>query len=219
MRLYEYAPESNYAELKTFYPNWYGDFLEADVMWKALGKQLDAVQRGIIRVVDNNFIYTADAETLTQIEMFLHIPRDETRTLNDRRRMIASFFIGGGHIGAREITAIVSQFTNGRIAVALVGGTIEISVEMDPSDKLNLADCIYVLRTRIPAHLGIAFNEQRQSSGAVVIGGITEVSALLEVFPEPIELDSAGNAVFAGYTKCFSTVDVYPNTSGGLIHG
>lgn len=158
MRLYENAP-SNFDEIKTYYPVWYWDILEMAAIWKAMGKQLDEIRGGIIQVINNTFISTADPETLTKLEKFLYITYDGPRTVEERRALISSFFIGNGHIGEQELKEIVAAFTTGEISVVLVGGTIKISVTRELSDRFNLSDCLFIVEKRIPAHLGILFND------------------------------------------------------------
>lgn len=158
MRLYEHS-KSNFDEIKDYYPVWYRDVLEMSGIWKTMGKQLDSVRDGIIQAVNNAFISTADAETISKLEKFLYITYDGPRTLEERRALIASFFIGSGHIGEKELKEIVSAFTTGEITVSLVGGSIEISVTREISERFNLSDCSFIVGKRIPAHLGLLFND------------------------------------------------------------
>lgn len=159
MRLYDNAPSSNYEELKTFYPVWYREVLEMDAIWHALGRELDGVQGGIITAVNNCFVNTADEATIARLEDFLYINYEGKRTLEERRALVASFFIGNGHIGEREIKELMLAFTSGDVTVDLVGGTVEISVTREISDRFNLADSTFVILKRIPAHLNVAFND------------------------------------------------------------
>lgn len=158
MRLYENALD-NFSEIKTYYPVWYWDVLEMAAIWKISGKQLDDLRAGIIQAVNNNFVSTADPEALTALEEFLYIDYDGPRTTSERRALIASFFLGNGHIGEKELRELVASFTSGEIAVDLVGGTIEISVTRELSDRFNLSDCLFIVGKRIPAHLALVFND------------------------------------------------------------
>lgn len=159
MKLYDNALGSNYEEIKNFYPVWYREVFEMDAIWRATGGKLDELQNGINRAVDNCFISTADAHAIGELEKFLYIDYDATRSLPDRRALVASFFIGNGHVGEKEIKEIVSTFTPGEIEVALIGGTTEISVTREISDRFNLADCSFIILKRIPAHLKVVFND------------------------------------------------------------
>jgi len=139
MRLYENAPESCYAELKTFYPAWYGGIREMDAIWYVMGDLLDGVRREITRAVDNNFINRADEETLLRLEAFLQLP--PVRSVDERRRMIASLLMGGGHIGEREILELVRRFTEGDVSVAFAGGVIRIWIVPSPDDRFSITGC------------------------------------------------------------------------------
>lgn len=159
MRLYDNALESNYEALKKLYPVWYRDVLEMDALWKALGPQLDDLQKELTQAVDNGFIWTANEPVITELEKFLYIPVNRSKPLVERKALVASFSIGSGHIGEQEIKEVVRVFTDGEIEVALVGGTIEVSVTREIADRFNLIDCLYILAKRLPAHLKLAFRD------------------------------------------------------------
>lgn len=155
MKLYENAYPSVYEEIKTWYPVWYRDVFEMDALWRVWGGQLDEIQAGIIRAVDNNFIDYADAETLTKWETLFNVTYDGPRTLAERRNLLKALLLGMGHIGQKEIKEIISVFTNGQIEVQLIGGMIRITVTRDFGDNFNLYDCNYILDNKIPAHLAL----------------------------------------------------------------
>jgi len=157
--LYDSVTASNYETLKTLYPVWYRDVLEMDAIWQALGPHLDGMQEGLTQAVDNGFIWTADEPTITELEKFLYIPVVRSKAMIERKTLVASFSIGNGHIGEQEIKAVISVFTDGEIELALVGSTIEVSVTREISDRFNLADCLYILLKKIPAHLQLTLKD------------------------------------------------------------
>ena len=155
--MYENAFENTYKELRSYYPMLYWEFKEMDAIWRSMGDELDNIQNGIVSFVLNNYIQNADEEVLARWEKFLWITYDGERTLNDRRSVILQFFNGYGHIGEQEIKEIIWAFTVGDIVVELIGGTINITVTRDLAEKFILSDCMFILKKRIPAHLGIEF--------------------------------------------------------------
>lgn len=157
--MYENAYSSCYGELQTYYPVWYREVKEMDAIWKVMGGELDDIQSGIVQFVLNAYIQTANEETLTRWENFLWITYDGERTLAERRNMILQFFNGFGHIGADEIIEIVNAFTTGQVQVDLIDGEVQISVTRDLAERFILSDCILILNKRMPAHLGIMFND------------------------------------------------------------
>ena len=159
MSLYDNAFPSNYEEIRTFYPVWYFDVKEMDAVWRTTGKQLDAVQSGVEAIITNNFIATADDTTLKALEKFLGLTPNPDRTSSERRQLIASVLSSTPHIGAPEIKDLVGTFTLGDIDVSFDGGEIRVTVTRDMADRLNMADCLYVLQGRIPAHLDLMFTD------------------------------------------------------------
>ncbi|MEG1564769.1 MAG: putative phage tail protein [Bacteroides sp.] len=159
MPLYDNAFPSNYDEIKTYYPVWYFDVLEMDAVWRAEAAQLDRVQSSVEALLANGFVGTADEATLTALEKFLHIETDPSKALAERRRLVSSFFSGDSHIGSKEIKETVSTFTDGKTEVSFANSEIHVRVTRDMSDRLNLSDCLLVLKTRIPAHLLLSFED------------------------------------------------------------
>ena len=156
--LYPNGFPSAYEELKTFYPVFYRDVFEMDAIWRAAGGGLDEIEDGVDAVVNNNFVSLMDTDALAQMETFLGIPLNQKRTLEARRKLVASYFIGGNHIGAREIKDITRAFTEGTCEVSFVGGTVYIHVKSDIKDTPPEDDYYYILRKKIPAHLGVYTN-------------------------------------------------------------
>ena len=159
MRLYDNSLASHYEEFKSWYPVWYWGVHEMDVLWRLMGKKFDELRVALLQAVDNCFLTTADSETLADIEQFLFIKYDGPRTLEERRLFLISLFAGRGHIGEKEIRETVAMFTAGEITIALVGGRLEITALRELSERSNLADCVYLLQNRLPAHLRLIFND------------------------------------------------------------
>lgn len=164
--LYPNGFPSAYEELKTFYPVFYWDVFEMDAIWRAAGGGLDEIEDGVDAVVNNNFVSLMDTDALAQMETFLGIPLNQKRTLEARRKLVASYFIGGNHIGAREIKDITRAFTEGACEVSFVGGTVYIHVKSDIKDTPPEDDYYYILRKKIPAHLGVCAGCAKRTAAA-----------------------------------------------------
>ena len=149
---------SGYDELKSFYPVYYFDFdvFEMIELLKTYSRLSDDMEINIDTVINNQFIERADEPTITQLENFLWIPIDRTKSLNDRKHLVLSFFLGSGKLSASKIRQIIQVFTDGEIKIAFVEGTLEITVTRELSSQFSFADCLYILRKKIPAHLHLA---------------------------------------------------------------
>ena len=183
--LYPNGFPSAYEELKTFYPVFYRDVFEMDAIWRAAGGGLDEIEDGVDAVVNNNFVSLMDADALAQMETFLGIPLNQKRTLEARRKLVASYFIGGNHIGAREIKDITRAFTEGTCEVSFVGGTVYIHVKSDIKDTPPEDDYYYILRKKIPAHLGVYTNIEIEFSERLYVGSNALEGNRYDIVPPP----------------------------------
>ena len=172
MPLYENGLDSNYEEIKGYYPQWYPDILEMNAVWQALGGQLDGVQGGIESVVNNNYIYLADEATIKQYEVFLGIPYNAERPLEERRKLAASFFVGSGHFGAPEIKAVVATFTPSPCTVTFIDSRVGVTVTRDIEDTFLLTDCYFILLKKIPAHLGLGITVVSPFNSGLYLGTV-----------------------------------------------
>lgn len=200
--LYPNGFPSAYEELKTFYPVFYRDVFEMDAIWRAAGGGLDEIEDGVDAVVNNNFVSLMDADALAQMEDFLGIPLNQKRTLEARRKLVASYFVGGNHIGAREIKDITRAFTEGTCEVSFVGGTVYIHVKSDIKDTPPEDDYYYILRKKIPAHLGVHTNIEIEFSERLYVGSnALEGNRYDIVPPPPVGQSAAGDCTPAAISR------------------
>ena len=215
MKLYDNAYKSSYEELQTYYPVWYREVKEMDAIWRAEGKQYDEIRDAIIRGIDNNFVYWADAETISKWENFLYITYDSPRTLEARRAYVAALLAGGGHIGEPEIKGIVWAFTRSDCDVSLETGGgegtnhLSITVRRGDTDALFMGDLDTVLGRKLPAHLQYKVFVRYVYPVVVETPRITRAIndyRLCGLYPEPALLgrfygDSAGVETSADITE------------------
>ena len=146
---------AKFDELKTYLPEFYQQLQEAAAYLAALGAQMDGVHGDTMQARDNNFVFLADADTVTRLEKFMQIPFDPARTLSDRKRLIASFFVGNSRIGASEIKELIKVFTPSPTDVTFADSTVNVRVTRDIEDTFILADFYFILLKKIPAHLDL----------------------------------------------------------------
>ncbi len=139
-----------------------------------------------------------DTDALAQMETFLGIPLNQKRTLEARRKLVASYFIGGNHIGAREIKDITRAFTEGTCEVSFVGGTVYIHVKSDIKDTPPEDDYYYILRKKIPAHLGVYTNIEIEFSERLYVGSNALEGNRYDIVPPPPVGQSAAGELRTG---------------------
>lgn len=143
---------NNFKELCAAMPVFYLDVAEMRAVLRAQGYLLDGVCDGMEKLVNVNFILTADEPTIRLWEKALKITYSESLTLDQRKRVVIGYIIGLGHIGEQEIRSIIGQYTEKSVSFSFMRGVITILIEGEIFDEDNLLD---TLLRRIPAHLGL----------------------------------------------------------------
>lgn len=149
----------NYDELITYYPRYYRNVREMVAILKADGKLLDGAQGAIEQVYNNAFIDNMDEPTIREMEVFLSINLDKTRTLDERRRLIKSFFAGFGRVSATLLKEMINAYTNADVDVlfepfdAAGNNMLYINFERGDEPTLYMSDILELLSRKIPAHI------------------------------------------------------------------
>lgn len=150
---------NTYAELITFYPRYYREVFEMDAILQAQGHLLDGVLTAAEHILSNFFIDEADEATIVRLEKWLDISFQSKRTLEERRRIVKSFFAGMGKTSATAIADIIWAYTGAQAHCELVpfdaAGNNRLSISFDRGSKpvLYWSDIIQILDRRIPAHI------------------------------------------------------------------
>ena len=152
MKFYERYYKGNYEEFITWYPRFYRDVFEMVEILKASGRILDGLEDKIEQVYLNNFILTADTETIGRWEELLGITYSSPLTLPQRKRVVIARLIGYGHIGEPEIRETIRNYTENAVTVDFNRGVIRIVIDGTVFDEQNL---LKTLLFRIPAHLAL----------------------------------------------------------------
>lgn len=149
----------NYDELITFYPRYYREVLEMDAILHAEGKLADGIQNGIDLMLLNNFIDTADSDTITKLESFLGLSLMKQRTLDERKRLVKSFFAGQGKVSASRISEMIRAYTGADTECEFypfdeeMNNRLDIQFERGSEAVIYTSDIYTLLAKMLPAHI------------------------------------------------------------------
>lgn len=155
---------STYDELVTFYPMFYKEVKEMQAVLKAEGDLIDDLKDGVERVFGDCFIDTADEATIAKLETFLHIHMRSGRTLDDRRRLVKSYFVGSGKLSASLLSDIIETYTGSTSESKfepcdLAGdNALYIDTERGEESSFFASDIMELIRAKLPAHIPFEFN-------------------------------------------------------------
>jgi len=110
--LYDNRYPSCFDELISRYPLYYRSIYEMVEILKQFGRLFDRLQKDIERVVDNQFILSADEEAVAEYERFCGIPINRSKPLEERRALLLAYFAGMGHMSASKIKNAIRLITN-----------------------------------------------------------------------------------------------------------
>ncbi|MEE0100833.1 MAG: putative phage tail protein [Acutalibacteraceae bacterium] len=159
MKFYDKYFENNFEELITYYPRFYRDVFEMVEILKAHGGIADEMEANIEQTYLNCFIDYADEDTIEQLEKFLNIGLNKSRTLEERRRLVKSYFVGFGKVSASMIAEMIQSYTGAQVDIRFEpfdeagNNMLYINFQRGNEPTLYMGDINLLLSKKIPAHI------------------------------------------------------------------
>ena len=148
-----------YDELITFYPRFYRDVLEMDAILRIEGSLADGIDEGMNLILTNNFIDTMDEDTIAILEKYLGLSLLKSRTLDERRRLVRSYFAGMGKVSATSISELIRAYTGAETTCTFLifdeEGNCRLDVIFERGEEATLywSDIYTLLDKMLPAHI------------------------------------------------------------------
>lgn len=155
-----YSNINAYEQISSFYPHWYLDVYEMQEIIRIEALVATNMQKAIDLILDNHFIDTLDENKASELETYLNISNQSDRSIEERRAIIKSYFLGRGKLSLSQIIAIVEALSGGTCTGCFEAGDSfnnhYIKLRIEQCDiKYMLIDIISTLSARIPAHLWV----------------------------------------------------------------
>lgn len=145
---------SGYEELFSYGPYFYKDLLEMDVNYRFAGMTLDVGAECLERLMQDQFIDSADEETIIRMEKWLEIPMDSRTDLDYRRKRIKLFWNGGDKFSGSLIKGIVKNYTGCDETPSVKMTTrLTISVQVKEENQIYISDLEALIERMKPAHI------------------------------------------------------------------
>lgn len=171
---------TTYEEIVNYSPDYYAEVKEMQAVYKAEGDTIDDVKDGIEKVFDNCFIDTMDEATIAEMERFLHIHMHGERSLDDRRRLVKSYFVGAGKMSESLLSDIIGTYTGTKSECDLrpfdAQGNNALFIDTKRGEEASFyaSDIMELIRAKLPAHIAYQFNvvyeNEVQISNEIVFG-------------------------------------------------
>lgn len=159
MKFYDRHFKNNYEELITYYPRYYRSVFEMVEILKAHGQISDDMEANIEQTYLNSFIDYANEATITKLEKFLLIGLNKSRTIEERRRLVKSYFVGFGKVSASMLEEMITSYTNAPVKSRFEpfdeegNNRLYIEFERGKEPTLYMSDIMLLLSKKLPAHI------------------------------------------------------------------
>lgn len=145
---------SGYEELLSYGPSFYKNLLEMDVNYRFAGKTLDIGAEGLERLIQDQFIDTADEETISRWERWMNLPSDPNNDLEYRRRKVKLFWNGGDKFSGSLIKEIIKNYTGCDETPSIKMTTkLTISTQIKEDSQVYISDLEELIERMKPAHI------------------------------------------------------------------
>lgn len=151
--------EDNYSRIKSLFPSWYTNIFEMDCIWRSQGKNLDEMRDSLKKIVDNNFIETSDKETIERLERFFYLETNNSRPLDERKRIVMAYYTGFGKISASKINEMIYTMTKSTSCCKfepiddMGNNGLLITIERTIPIFKGIEDIRGLLERKLPAHI------------------------------------------------------------------
>lgn len=151
-------------ELITFYPRYYRDVREMLAILHMHGWLVDRIRDDIEVVYNDAFIDYMDEAMIERLEAFLGLHAG-SRSLEERRNILKTYFIGWGKISATVIKEMIKSFGDVDVDVVFepfdeeMNNALYITMIQDDELVLDIETILHLLNMRIPAHIRIVLND------------------------------------------------------------
>lgn len=155
-----YSNINAYEQISSFFPRWYLDIYEMKEIIKIEALVATNMEQAIDLILDNHFIDTLNEEKASELEAYLNISSVSDRSIEERRAIIKTYFLGRGKLSLSQIIAIVQALSGGKVTGSFLPrdsvSNNYIRIQINNCDiKTMLVDIISALQERIPAHLWV----------------------------------------------------------------
>ncbi|MGM0973421.1 MAG: YmfQ family protein [Bacillota bacterium] len=141
-----------------YLPKYYEDVPEVRAIIDTESAAFEQLHVDINDVLAQFFVDTA-TWGLSKWEIFLGIPVDESKPVNQRRELLKSKLRGIGTVTVDLIKNVAESYSNGEVSVTESPATYTITVKFIGKRGVpeSMTDIQNALREIIPAHLAVAF--------------------------------------------------------------
>lgn len=151
--------DNSFEELLNMYPSFYRGVYEMLELLKAQGNVSDNLKSDIQQVFYNQFIDTADCNTISEFEKVFNL-KSSSKTLNERREIVKACLTSSGKLSASKISDVINAYTGAKPTITFESenyqakfDTLTINAERGMGNTVDIAEIMKLISNKIPAHI------------------------------------------------------------------
>lgn len=145
---------SGYDEVFSYGPYFFKDIKDLDASLKFAGNTLDTMAEKLELLMRNQFIVSADEETIYRYEEWLGIEHDSGKSLSDRRKKVKLLWNGGEKLNGELIKSLVKSYTGcDEDPIIIMTTKLTIKAQITESNLVYMNDLLEQLDKMKPAHI------------------------------------------------------------------
>lgn len=144
---------SNFEEIQSYQPRYYRGIREMVAINKFGGYTLDRMATDMEQVMKNQFISSADAETLLDMSEFIHLVGYENSSIEELRKVLGAVWIGNTKFNKTSIKAMVMTYCGCDSVVVFTHSLTVTAVLADEDTNIFIGDLLFLFNRKIPTHI------------------------------------------------------------------
>lgn len=156
MEVFYNLQRSNYEEIVSYSPKFYPKIKEMDAIYRFAGWTLDCAAKDMEKCFALQFTSNLhlDKEALERAEKFLKLKIDESKSINDRAKLVLAAWNTQGNISAERISELIYALISPDVGVEIsFDDILRINIDTISSDASGQKELQEFLERMLPAHI------------------------------------------------------------------
>lgn len=158
MRVFYNDERPSYEEIVSYGPKWWTEYREMDANYRFAGWTLDLMAYWLERIINNQFPACADEQAISVFERVLQIEPQPGVTLEARRKTVAAYYSGTGHLSRSVILEMIKAYTGHDGEVFWSGQILCVLLNSNEMEFEAIKLLYKILERRKPAHIALMFH-------------------------------------------------------------
>ncbi|WP_071131376.1 putative phage tail protein [Enterococcus timonensis] len=187
-------------DLKKMLPNWYENIFETKLLMEIEQELFDELALQIKQTQSNQYVSTADSETLAVYENMLRIVRQSGDTLEMRRFRILSRLSTQKPYTKRYLEEVLLSFGSS-VTITSIFDEYRVIIESYFEHQGQMSDLDYMIRTIIPANLVADVNNHLALGDLIeqiFLGAALSAGEFVTITQDFKQTSQTGQSVLAG---------------------